>query len=44
MGQETVRCIQHWLNVNCGESLVEDGYLGTLTAMAIQRSLNNKKW
>ena len=44
MGQETVRCIQHWLNVNCGESLVEDGYLGPLTAMAIQRSLNNKKW
>lgn len=44
MGPQTVRCLQAWLNDNCGESLDIDGILGPATAKAVQRSLNDGKW
>ena len=44
MGPQTVRCLQAWLNNECGESLEVDGYLGPMTAMAVQRALNAGKF
>lgn len=44
MGPQTVRCLQAWLNNNCGESLEVDGYLGPCTAKAVQRAINAGKF
>ena len=44
MGPQTVRCLQAWLNANCGESLAVDGVLGPMTAKAVQRAINAGKF
>lgn len=43
-GYETVRCLQKWLNQNTNNNLAIDGYLGNMTACAVQRALNNHKF